>query len=192
MRICFVSRVEQSKGLDTLLKAAHRICELQLDGKISIDFYGQKNDCYFDNNLANIQMFTYKGVLQPNEVIPTLKQYDTLIFPTYYEGEGCPGILVEALSAALPIIASDWKYNSEFVKDGINGFLCETFDVEAYVKAFLVLADPVLRTQMSKQSYMLSKDFAVNSAREKVSIYLKICKCPEPVGLSIFEFSIIE
>ena len=143
---------------------------MKLEGKICIDFYGQKKDDYFDVNLANSKVYAYGGVLQPNEVIPTLRKYDALIFPTHYEGEGCPGILVEALSAALPIIASDWKYNSEFVKDGINGFLCETFDVEAYVKAFLVLADPVLRTQMSKQSYMLSKDFAVNSAREKVSI----------------------
>ena len=63
MRICFVSRVEQSKCLDTLLKVAHRIYELQLDGKISIDFFVQKNDGYFDNNIASIQMFTYKGVL---------------------------------------------------------------------------------------------------------------------------------
>ena len=164
--------MEQSKGLDTLLKLAHRLSELQLTDKVCIDFYGQKTDGYFDANLSNIEIFTYKGVLQPNEVIPTLHEYDALIFPTHYEGEGCPGILVEALSAALPIIASDWKYNSEFVKDGVTGFLCDTFDVEVYIKSILALSDPVLRQQMSKQSYMTCKDFAVNTAREKVKFYL--------------------
>lgn len=167
-----MSRVEQSKGLDTLLKIVHRISAMQLEGKICIDFYGQKKDDYFDVNLANIEFYTYKGVLQPNEVLPTLQKYDALIFPTHYEGEGCPGILVEALSAALPIVASDWKYNNEFVSDGVNGFLCDTFDIEAYIKAILSLSDPVLRTQMSKQSYLMSKEFAVNTAREKVKLYL--------------------
>ena len=84
---------------------------MQLEGKICMDFYGQKKDDYFDVNLANSKFYTYRGVLQPNEVIPNLQKYDALIFPTHYEGEGCPGILVEALSAALPIVASDWKYN---------------------------------------------------------------------------------
>ena len=172
LRICFVSRVEQSKGLDTLMKVAQRLSALQLENYVSIDFYGQKKDDFFDVNLTNIEMFSYKGVLQPNEVIPTLLKYDALIFPTHYDGEGCPGILVEALSAALPIIASDWKYNSEFVKDGVNGFLCDTFDAEAYIKAIFALTDPVLRTKMSKQSYIKSKDFAINTAIEKVKSYL--------------------
>lgn len=172
LRICFVSRVEQSKGLDTILKLAHRLSALQLDGKVCIDFYGQKNDNYFDDHLSNIEMFTYKGVLQPSEVIPALHKYDALIFPTHYEGEGCPGILVEALSAALPIVASNWKYNNEFVSDGVNGFLCKTFDIEAYIKAILSLSDPVLRTQMSRHSYMTSKEYDIITAREKVKLYL--------------------
>ena len=64
------------------------------------------------------------------------------------------------------------QYNNEFVSDGVNGFLCDTFDIEAYIKAILSLSDPVLRTQMSKQSYLMSKEFAVNTARKKVKLYL--------------------
>lgn len=64
-----------------------------LDRYVKIDFYGQKTDTYFDEYLKGIEMYQYKGVLHPNG----------------------PGILVEALSASLPIIASDWKYNNEFV-----------------------------------------------------------------------------
>ena len=84
-------------------------------------------------------MYQYKGVLQPNDVIHTLKQYDALIFPSHYDGEGCPGILVESLSASLPVIASDWKYNNELVTNGDNGFLCSTFDPNEYVEAIKVL-----------------------------------------------------
>lgn len=101
--------------------------ERKLGDFLMIDFFGQKTDDYYDTHLKSIPMFEYKGILQPHEVIPTLQKYDALIFPTHYGGEGCPGILVEALSAGIPIIASNWKYNSEFVRDGVNGFLCETF-----------------------------------------------------------------
>ena len=136
--MCYVSRVEKSKGLDTLVEVSKLLSEGGLDGYVKIDFYGQKTDSYFDRHLSGIAMYEYRGVLQPDEVIPTLKQYDALVFPSHYDGEGCPGIMVEALSASLPIIASDWKYNNEFVSNGDNGFLCETFNPVAYVDAIKV------------------------------------------------------
>ena len=115
------------------------LSEICLDRYVKIDFYGQKTDSYFDKHLNKIGMYKYKGVLQSNEVVSTLKRYDALIFPSHYIGEGCPGILVEALSASLPIIASDWKYNCEFVVNCENGFLCETYNSNSYVEAIKVL-----------------------------------------------------
>ncbi|MGN1220028.1 MAG: glycosyltransferase [Candidatus Cryptobacteroides sp.] len=168
IRLCFVSRVEQSKGLDTIKRITSILDEIGMSDKVTIDFFGQKTDCYFDSYLSDICICNYRGVLQPQEVIHTLQKYDALLFPTHYDGEGCPGILVESLSASLPIIASDWKYNCEFVTNGINGFLCDTYNSDAYVKAILAIADPILKKQMKKQSYLKSKDFAVTSARRKI------------------------
>ncbi len=137
-----------------------------LDKYVSIDFYGQKKDNYYDQNLKEISNFQYKGVLQPTEVIETMKKYDALIFPTHYSGEGCPGILVEALMASLPIIASDWKYNSEFVNNGDNGFLCETNDATAYVEAFkILLTNQTLRRRMAARSYEFSERFSAKRAK---------------------------
>ena len=167
LRLCFISRVEQSKGLDTLCEVAKVLAEEGIGQQVKIDFYGQKQDDYFDCHLNGIGMFEYKGVLQPDEVIPTLKRYDALIFPSHYDGEGCPGILVEALFAALPIIASDWKYNSEFVADGDNGFLCETFGANSYAGAIkALLTNAGLRGQMSRSSYGKSRYFSATRARE--------------------------
>lgn len=166
LKICFVSRVEQSKGLDTLVLVAEELVGLGLESNIRIDFYGQKKDNYYDEHLKQIPMFNYLGVLQPEDVIGTLQQYDALIFPSHYEGEGCPGILVEALSAALPIIASDWKYNGEFVRHGVNGFLCETNRPASYTEAISVLLFyPELIRQMSKNAYHYSQMYSVTYAR---------------------------
>ena len=117
-------------------------------------------------------MFEYKGQLQPEEVIPTLHEYDALIFPSHYAGEGCPGILVEALSAGLPIIASDWKYNSEFVTNGLTGFLCDTFNPTEYVNAIKLLFNQTLRESMSRHAYAKSECFSIRYARKQIEKYM--------------------
>ncbi|HEY8362617.1 MAG TPA: glycosyltransferase, partial [Tissierellaceae bacterium] len=43
--------------------------------------------------------------------------------PTYYEGEGFPGTIIDAFSAGVPVIATDWKYNKEIVAHGENGYI---------------------------------------------------------------------
>lgn len=174
MTICYVSRVEKSKGLDTLKEVSTILSEYGLDRYVNIDFYGQKTDTYFDDYLNVIDMCKYKGVLQPDEVISTLKRYDALIFPSHYIGEGCPGILVEALSASLPIIASDWKYNCEFVANCENGFLCETYNSNSYVEAIKVLLfNKTIRKRMAECAYERSGDFSVNRATVLINDYMK-------------------
>ena len=152
---------------------------------MKIDFYGSKTDTYFDEHLNDIEIYQYKGVLQPNAVIPTLKKYDALIFPSHYEGEGCPGILVEALSASLPIIASDWKYNGEFVTNGVNGFLCDTLNPNDYIEAIkILLSNKTLRARMAEQSYIKSKGFSANNARMILHGYMSVIHINNKVILS--------
>lgn len=177
LNVCYVSRVEKSKGLDTLKEISALLSNDGLDKYVKIDFYGQKTDTFYDEYLTDIGVFQYIGVLQPNDVIPTLKQYDALIFPSHYEGEGCPGILVEALSASLPIIASDWKYNNEFVTNGDNGFLCSTFDSNEYVEAIKVLLfNKTILKRMAENAYEKSGEFSVDKARVLLDQYVAISK----------------
>lgn len=141
------------------------LLSMEMGENIRIYVYGRKTDNYFDSQLSAHPFIHYKGILQPSEVVPVLENSDVLIFPTHYEGEGCPGILVEALSAGLPIIASDWKYNSEFVEHGVNGFLCDTYCVQDYVHAIVRLYhDSVLRSLMSRHSYRKSFEFSADRA----------------------------
>jgi len=57
-----------------------------------------------------------------------------MAFPTYYEGEGFPTVIVESFISGLPVIASDWKYNSEIIIDNYNGRLFKTKSVEDLTK----------------------------------------------------------
>jgi glycosyltransferase involved in cell wall biosynthesis len=46
-----------------------------------------------------------------------------MLFPSFYKGEGFPGVILDAYIAGLPVIASDWNMNSEVVKNGETGII---------------------------------------------------------------------
>ncbi len=48
-----------------------------------------------------------------------------MLFPTYWKGEGFPGVIIDAFVAGLPVIATDWNMNTEIIEDGVNGFIIE-------------------------------------------------------------------
>ena len=56
---------------------------------------------------------------------------DVFCFPTYYESEGFPCVLVEAMSFSLPIVSTNWRGIPSMVRDGETGFLVAPRDVES-------------------------------------------------------------
>ena len=52
-----------------------------------------------------------------------LATYDAMLFPIFYEGEGFPGVFIDAFIAAIPVIATDWHCNTEIIHVGRTGFI---------------------------------------------------------------------
>ena len=65
----------------------------------------------------------------------TLAQYNVMLFPTFWPGEGFPGVLIDALMAGLPVIASDWHFNSDIVQEGLTGKIIKSQDEDALYEA---------------------------------------------------------
>ena len=57
------------------------------------------------------------------EVPDALARHDVLVLPTYWEVEGYPGIVLEALQCGLPVIATTWRSVPEVVEHGKSGLL---------------------------------------------------------------------
>ena len=128
-RFVFISHVKTSKGVDDIINAA-----LFLDSSYTIDVYGPVMDNYNVSAFNNSNV-KYKGALHPEEVINTLLNYDVVVLPTFYQGEGHPGILVEALSIGMPIIATNWSAIPDIVEDTFNGLLIPTKNPDLLAKA---------------------------------------------------------
>lgn len=72
---------------------------------------------------------------------------DIAALPSRIEGLGLSGI--EALSAGVPLIASDIQGIRDYVQNGVNGFLCRCGDLKAFTEAIeKLVCSPELRKQM--------------------------------------------
>lgn len=122
LKSIFLSRVIKEKGIYDLIKV---IKEINKENKrIILDIYGPLKENEKEILIQELdENIKYKGVLEQKEVYSTLKRYDLMIFPTYYEGEGQAGVIIEAMFSEVPVLASNWRFNSEFIEDGKTGFL---------------------------------------------------------------------
>jgi glycosyltransferase involved in cell wall biosynthesis len=129
-KFVFIGQVKETKGVYQVLEAFKK-----LDINYSVDFYGPieasnfKTMCNAQNNV------NYRGVLAPEEVATTLKNYDVLLLPSFHPGEGYPGVIIEAFSCGLPVITTDWGGIPEIVKNGVDGFIIEPKNVQELVEA---------------------------------------------------------
>jgi glycosyltransferase involved in cell wall biosynthesis len=72
-----------------------------------------------------------------------------MVFPSHSEGH--PLVLLEALSASLPVIATRVGAIPEIIDDGKEGFLVEPGDVDALIERIArVIGDPALQAEMGR------------------------------------------
>jgi glycosyltransferase involved in cell wall biosynthesis len=130
-RLVFLGHVKRTKGVEILLEA-----EPALLPEISIDIYGPLLGSYRGEeiNRRGGGRIRYAGVLTPSEVMARLWDYDALVLPTFHSGEGYPGVILEAYSHGMPVIASRWMGIPEIV-DPSSGILIEPKSPRAFSEA---------------------------------------------------------
>lgn len=81
--------------------------------------------------------------LEKSTLARTYANVDGFLFPSVREG--CPTVVLEALSSGTPVVGYDATSMPELVEDGKTGYLCDTGDVEALADAVRALCDPERR-----------------------------------------------
>ncbi|WP_019679566.1 glycosyltransferase family 4 protein [Ruminococcus flavefaciens] len=126
-RFCTFSRVMKEKGIETAIKAIEEINREKGYEFCTLDIYGAVDNAYkkrFNAITAKTgKAISYCGLVPYDKSVDVLKDYYALLFPTYWKGEGFPGTIVDAFSAGLPVVASDWNSNKEIISHCINGLL---------------------------------------------------------------------
>lgn len=132
----FLSRISPDKGCKYIFQSITELNRKGFTEKFIVDFYGTVEDEYrleFEEAVNNTVNVSYCGSLQLQDDCnyEILAGYHYMLFPTYWIGEGFPGVVIDAYRAGVPIIASDWNLNTEFIKDGKTGIIISTHSVDS-------------------------------------------------------------
>ena len=134
----FLSRVEEYKGCTDIITSVDALNQTGYQGKYDVVFYGRESEdaAYakqFNEMVDAHSEVEYKGLLNLRDTnnYDELAKYDVMLFPTYWHGEGFPGIVIDAYISSLPIIASDWNLNKDVIEDGQTGWIIPAHDVKA-------------------------------------------------------------
>lgn len=141
-RFVYVGHVKSSKGIYELIEASR-----DLASEACIDVYGPFHEGLDRSLFTGLDRINYCGVLEPDNVIDRMLDYDALVYPTHHKTEGYPGALIEACNAGIPIICTRWRALPEIV-DETNGILVEPYDSKALAAAMnkLVHDDTLYQT----------------------------------------------
>lgn len=160
-KFVFYSRVIREKGIMEAIEAVETMINEGM--QVSLDIFGPIDSDMLktiEDKSIKLPQIKYGGVLHTGEILSTLTNFDCMLFPTEYEGEGFPGAVLESLMAGVPVIATDWKYNSEIVRDGETGILCGKRSTENLLKAIKRLrADSNLYRNICKGAFMEGQNY---------------------------------
>lgn len=160
----FLSRIEKEKGCDMIIDAFNKLINLGYKNKFDITFYGKTTvdlgySKILEKKIENQDHITFKGVLDLRVAsnYNELAEYDVMLFPTYWEGEGFPGVIIDAYVAGLPVIASDWNLNSDVVVDKETGWIIPTLNTnELANRMIFAIEHPGTIKQFSENSMKLA------------------------------------
>jgi glycosyltransferase involved in cell wall biosynthesis len=124
LRVLYFSRVVAEKGVFVLAEAVRRARDRGVS--VTYDIYGPVADSEQDTlqEVCDGESIRYRGVFD-GDAIKLMTNYDIVGLPTWFEGEGHPGVIVEAMVAGRPVISTYHKAIPEIVDDGENGLLVE-------------------------------------------------------------------
>jgi glycosyltransferase involved in cell wall biosynthesis len=131
VRLLYVGTVCESKGALVLLEACRLLAKKGIH--FHLDIVGSFQPASFEKKvhaqLTEMRLesaVTLHGQKTGDAKWRMFAEADIFCFPSHYESEGFPCVLVEAMCFSLPIVSTRWRGIPSIVDHGVTGFLCET------------------------------------------------------------------
>lgn len=160
-KFCTFSRVMKEKGIEAAISCIQDINKERDSVVCSLDIYGPielEYSNHFEQLMQNTPDYIrYKGTVPFDQSVEVLKNYYALLFPTFWIGEGFPGTIIDAFSAGLPVIASDWNSNAEIVDNFRDGIVYPNETVSS-------LKDSVLFLINNNEDHIKMRSNCINKA----------------------------
>jgi phosphatidyl-myo-inositol alpha-mannosyltransferase len=180
LRIVYVGRAEDRKGLPVLLRAFEALRGVGVPARLTVAGPTREE---VEPLLLEPEGIEIAGQVDEAEKWRLLGEADVLCAPSL-GGESFGMVLTEAFASGTPVVASDIAGYRDVARHGRDGLLVPAGDAVALGEALLELAsDPARRSQMAGAARERAERFAwPNVAREVESVYEEALRVPEPEG----------
>ena len=131
LKVLFVGEVNQRKGIYQILQSAKEINREDVEFNI-VGRGGNVCSHLYEEYKPYVE---FLGHVSFDHLIELYATSHIFVFPSLGEGYGL--VILEALSAGLPVICSHNCVGPDVVKDGINGFVIDAGDKDALIDKIL-------------------------------------------------------
>jgi phosphatidyl-myo-inositol alpha-mannosyltransferase len=169
LNILFLGRFEERKGLIHLLKGYNRLRKRHVDARLLVAGTGSKEREYRRFvGLRGIRDVEWLGRVSDEEKVRYFASADVYCAPnTGQESFGI--VLLEAMAAGVPIVASDIHGFKRVVERNVQGILVEPRNPRAIAAALYALArDPDLRHDMGEAGRLRAPEFSWDRVTERI------------------------
>lgn len=166
LKVVWISRIAPKKNL----KGAIQILQ-QVKGDIEFTIYGPKHvpeyweECKKVLNVlpSNIN-WEWKGSVESENIVDTLKEHHVFLFPTL--GENYGHVIQEALSAGCPVILSDQTPWQDLELNN-SGFVYKLEEKQKFINAIETYVQ--MNQDEFKQAYIAAHSYAIKNSNEKAN-----------------------
>lgn len=168
LKVIFVGRLTNWKGIETLLLAVQRMAEVQ--AIIVGDGPEYTHLIELAKQLEITARVRFTGLLSSIEVTRHLLMSDVLVLTSLYEGMS--HVMLEAMSLGVPCIASDCCGNPEIVSSGTNGLLIRPQNIDQLIWALEECRDRNYRNRLGFGARSVVSAFSLENAVTEYSLLL--------------------
>lgn len=179
LRVLYLSNLMVEKGYLNVLEAASLIQDRLPGWNVEFHFAGkfhlggdhfqttEEMEADFRTRTAGIAPTTkivLHGVVRGEEKAALLRSAHLFVLPTYYRDEGQPISVIEALTSALPVVATAHRGIPELLPSEMEVLMVPTRNGAAIAdKLALLASNPWLYDQLSKAASRRARDFSLDS-----------------------------
>ena len=176
VRILTVSRIDPRKGLRVLPAAIDQLAAWGIDA--TLDIVGPSIGRPGDDERAAIQAdaearhvegrVRIVGPVPLDELLPVYRRYDVFVLPTL-PGEGIPRVLLESMTAGMPVVTTRVSGIPSLITHEVNGLLIDEAGAAGVAGAIArVITDGPLRRRLIANGYETARGRTLEAQAAKM------------------------